>query len=122
MYSFGSLRSAFSLYRNQLCPLKVLSTYARSIVLQASKNRRFSSVRALFLSTSEGLYIDIFQHRRRNVQEINKPILFSLFISSLGSWKPNEKWKLEFETEWERVPEKWRPWRTSKGSCSRCSR
>lgn len=42
----GSLRSAFSLYRNQLCPLKVLSTYARSIVLHASKKRRFSSVRA----------------------------------------------------------------------------
>lgn len=42
----GSLRRAFSLYRNQLCPLKVLSTYARSIVLHASKKRRFSSVRA----------------------------------------------------------------------------
>ena len=42
----GSFRSAFSLYRNQLCPLKVLSIYARSIVLHASKKRRFSSVRA----------------------------------------------------------------------------
>jgi len=39
----GSLRSASSLYLNQLCPLKLLSIYARSIVLHASRKRRFSS-------------------------------------------------------------------------------
>lgn len=42
----GSLRSASSLYLNQLCPLKLLSMYARSIVLHASRKRRFSSDRA----------------------------------------------------------------------------
>jgi hypothetical protein len=44
---------------------------------------------------AEGLFIDIFQHRRRNVQEINKPILFSIFVSSLGNQMRIGNWNLK---------------------------